>query len=196
MNDSFLFNFLSKQLGGRNLYLVGMMGSGKSRTGPVLANQLSYGFVDVDEIIEKASKNSISNIFAEEGEACFRQLESQVLKEIGCRHSLVVATGGGLVTRPENWGILHQGVVIWINPKREVVLKRLESDPNIRPLLQKNLRQDFDNLFQKRETIYREADLHISIDNESPENVAFLVLRGLEKMLNQKEVPNEQQTTE
>ena len=91
-------------LRGRNLYLVGMMGSGKSQTGLPLAKELGYGFVDMDSVIEQLTKVSIARIFEEEGEEGFRTIESQVLKEVGIRHSLVVATGGGVVTFPENWG--------------------------------------------------------------------------------------------
>ena len=106
---------LRKSLCGRNLYLVGMMGSGKSCTGPYLAKELSYSFVDSDKVIEEVCGLSIPEIFKRDGEEAFRNVESKVLNAIGQRHSLVVATGGGLVTRSENWGILHQGIVIWIN---------------------------------------------------------------------------------
>ena len=89
---------LKEKLGGRNIFLIGMMGSGKSHTGPDLARLINYAFVDTDDVIEKASKQTIAEIFEKEGEKVFRDLEKQVLKEISQHHSLVVATGGGLVT--------------------------------------------------------------------------------------------------
>jgi len=101
---------LRSRLGGRNLYLVGMMGSGKSSSGRPLAQQLGYGFADADPVIEQAAGCTIAEIFERDGEAGFRALESQVLQAIGQRHSLVVATGGGVITKPENWGVLHQGL--------------------------------------------------------------------------------------
>ena len=72
---------LKEKLGGRNIFLIGMMGSGKSQTGPVLAKMINYAFVDTDDVIEKASKQSISSIFEKDGEKVFRDVEKQVLKE-------------------------------------------------------------------------------------------------------------------
>ena len=129
---------LRQRLGGRSLYLVGMMGCGKSSTGRPLAERLGYGFVDVDAVIEQVAGSSISEIFAREGEDSFRDLETQVLRSISERHSLVVATGGGIVTRSENWGMMHQGIVIWLDVERDQLLLRLQSDSTRRPLLQVN----------------------------------------------------------
>ena len=103
---------LKQTLAGRSLYLVGMMGSGKTSTGRPLAERLGYGFVDADAVIEEAAGCSIPQIFDSDGETGFRDIETHVLSAISQRHSLVVATGGGIVTRPENWGMLHQGIVI------------------------------------------------------------------------------------
>ncbi len=190
MTDLSCFNKLSMSLGGRNLYLTGMMGSGKSLTGPPLAKNLAYGFVDIDQVVEKIAQKSIQEIFDAEGEIGFRDLETQVLKEIGKRHSLVVATGGGIVTRSENWGILHQGVVIWIDPNREILLSRLKADQTVRPMLENNLIAKFDALLKERLPLYRESDLHLSVCSESPEEVALSILRELEFLI-QKEIPNE-----
>ena len=78
---------LKEKLGGRNIFLIGMMGSGKSQTGPVLAKMLNYAFVDTDDVIEKASKQSISSIFEKDGEKVFRDVEKKVLKEISSSFS-------------------------------------------------------------------------------------------------------------
>ncbi len=126
---------LKETLGGRNIFLIGMMGSGKSQTGPNLAKMINYAFVDTDDVIEKASKQNISDIFEKDGETGFRGLEKQVLKEISQHHSLVIATGGGLVTVPENWGILHQGIVIWLDLDLKRSIKRIQNDDKKRPLL-------------------------------------------------------------
>ena len=95
--------------------LIGMPGSGKSTVGKQLADQLKRAFVDADtEIVEKAGK-TIPEIFAEVGEAGFRTLETQVLSELGKRSSLIIATGGGCVTREENYQLLHQnGRIFWL----------------------------------------------------------------------------------
>ena len=80
MADQSTQQTLKEKLGGRNIFLIGMMGSGKSKTGPDLAKIINYAFVDIDEVIEKASKQSIAEIFENDGETVFRNLEKQVLK--------------------------------------------------------------------------------------------------------------------
>ena len=185
MTDKFNVESLTKILEGRILYLVGMMGSGKTLTGPYLAKSLNYRFIDQDILIEQVAKKTISEIFGQEGEEEFRDIETQVLKEIGAHHSLVVATGGGVVMRPENWGILHQGIVIWINPSRECLAARLQSDRNHhRPLLDKNnLLSTLENLSKERYPLYREADLQIIVDKETPEEVALEACKQLSSIL-------------
>ena len=171
-------------LGGRILFLVGMMGSGKSNTGPHLATALNYAFVDSDKVIEKSVGKSISAIFSEDGEDEFREIEHQVLKEIGQHHSLIVATGGGVVTSSQNWGILHQGIVIWLNPERERLLTRLRNDRVQRPLLKgEDFVLTFDRIFHERKSLYMESDLEIAIQNESPHEVAEKIIRLLPGIL-------------
>ncbi len=195
MIDSSRLSPLRKRLGGRNLYLVGMMGSGKSATGPLLANQLEYSFVDADVALEAVTKKSIAEIFTDEGEEGFRSLERKVLKEIGQRHSLVVATGGGVVTESENWGILHQGIVVWIDPGREGLLARLLLDKTSRPLLKA---QDpiavLDQLIKKRQPLYKESDLHVLVGEESAQQVADQIVVKLIAKLNEMEGLDERQT--
>ncbi len=175
---------LLKTLSGRIIFLVGMMGSGKSSTGPHLAKSLKYAFVDQDKLIEEVAKTSISKIFEEEGEIGFRQIETKVLKEIGKRHSLVVATGGGVVTCTENWGILHQGIVVWINPSKDRLLLRLQLDDVKRPLLTNSqLAQNLESLLEERYPFYKESDLQINVGKETPEQVANEILRKLSSIL-------------
>ena len=175
---------LRQRLGGRNLYLVGMMGSGKTSTGRPLAQRLEYGFVDSDAVIEQAAGCTIPDIFKREGESGFRNLETQVLSAISQRHSLVVATGGGAVTRPENWGAMHQGIVIWLDVEQQRLLKRLESDDTSRPLLQE---QDpalaLNTLLTARRPMYAEADLTVVIDAEPPDEVADGILKLLPTLI-------------
>ena len=127
---------LKQRLSGRSIYLIGMMGSGKTSTGRPLAKRLGYGFVDADAVIEQAAGCSIPAIFERDGEAGFRAIERQVLNTISQRHSLVVATGGGVVTTPENWGQLHSGIVVWLDVDRGQLLALLRADSTLRPLLQ------------------------------------------------------------
>jgi shikimate kinase len=188
---------LKEKLGGRNIFLIGMMGSGKSQTGPVLAKMINYAFVDTDDVIEKASKQSISSIFEKDGEKVFRDVEKKVLKEISQHHSLVIATGGGLVTLPENWGILHQGIVIWLDLDLKRSIKRLESDQKIRPLLLgDNLAENFSQIYESRKPIYLESDLRIEVEDQSPYEVATMVAEHLPSILIDPETQAERHTTE
>ncbi len=183
-------------LKGRNLYLVGMMGSGKSSTGDPLANSLRYSFIDTDSVIETLFKKSIKNIFDDHGEEQFRDAETEVLQSIGQRHSLVVATGGGIVLKPENWGVLHQGIVIWLNPDLNQLTRRLKSEVSKRPLLNKvDPETSLASLLKERKRFYSEADLNIKVQEETPEAVANLILQNLQSILTDPQDPSAQQTT-
>ena len=175
---------LKQRLGGRSLYLVGMMGSGKTSTGRPLAERLGYGFVDADAVIEQAAGCSIPEIFERDGEAGFRALESQVLNAIGQRHSLVVATGGGVVTQQENWGLLHSGIVVWLDVVPEQLMQRLRADSTVRPLLQTDDPDAALNaLLNQRRPLYAEADRSVVINQETPLAVADGILQLLPSLL-------------
>ena len=175
---------LKQRLGGRSLYLIGMMGSGKTSTGRPLAERLGYGFVDADAVIEQAAGCSIPEIFDRDGEAGFRSLESQVLNAISQRHSLVVATGGGVVTQPENWGMLHSGIVIWLDVMPDQLLQRLNADSTVRPLLQTaDPEAALNALLNERRPLYAEADLTVVINDETPEAVADGILQLVPSLL-------------
>ena len=175
---------LQQRLGGRSLYLVGMMGSGKTSTGRPLAERLGYGFVDADAVIEQAAGCSIPEIFERDGEEGFRKLESQVLSAISQRHSLVVATGGGVVTQPENWGLLHSGIVIWLDVVSDQLLQRLKADSTVRPLLQTaDPEAALNTLLNERRPLYAEADLTVVITDEPPEAVADGILQLVPSLL-------------
>ncbi|MEY4360317.1 MAG: hypothetical protein RLZZ631_1803 [Cyanobacteriota bacterium] len=178
---------LRQRLEGLNLYLVGMMGSGKSTAGRHLAEQLGYRFLDADTSIEQVAGCSIPDLFAREGEAGFRQLESAVLNQIASWHSLVVATGGGVVTRPENWGQMHQGVVIWLDAPQDLLLERLSNDPTPRPLMAaEDPSQRLSELLSQRRPLYAQADLHIVQDGRAPEQVADQILEALPSVLKER----------
>ena len=188
---------LKEKLGGRNIFLIGMMGSGKTQTGPYLARMINYAFVDTDDVIEKAAKQSITAIFEKDGETGFRDLEKQVLKEISQHHSLVIATGGGLVTLPENWGILHQGIVIWLDLDLNRSIQRIERDDKERPLLIKeDLAHTYSQIYESRKSIYLESDLRIEVEDQSPSEVASMIADRLPSILINEETQAERHTTE
>ena len=175
---------LKQRLGGRSIFLIGMMGSGKTSTGRPLAERLGYGFVDADAVIEQAAGCSIAEMFQRDGEPEFRALEKQVLNSISQRHSLVVATGGGVVTQKENWGLLHSGIVIWLDVVQEQLLKRLQADRTVRPLLQTaDPEAALNDLLAERKGLYAEADLTVVINDEPPEAVADGIVQLLPGLL-------------
>jgi shikimate kinase len=178
---------LAQRLEGLNLYLVGMMGTGKSALGQPLAEALGYRFIDADTTVEQVAKRSIGEIFASDGEAGFRALETAVLNQIASWHSLVVATGGGVVTRQENWGHMRQGVVVWLDAPTELLLERIAADPTPRPLMQSpDPAVRLAELLGERQPLYAQADLRIKQNGETPEQLAQMVLEALPSILKER----------
>jgi len=177
-------------LQGVSLYLVGMMGAGKTTVGRLLATELGYRFVDTDEIIETAAGKSISEIFAEEGETAFRQLETQVLGQVSVYTKLCIATGGGIVMKPENWSYLQQGLVVWLDVPVELLYARLAEDSS-RPLLQDvDPKEKLRSLFLQRQPMYSQADLRITIsEDQTPEQITQRVLEAIPSVLKKPQSP-------
>jgi shikimate kinase len=175
---------LCAKLQGLNLYLVGMMGVGKSTIGQLLGERLGYQFFDTDTLIENLAHQSIPQIFATQGEMAFREIESRVLAELSSYKNLVVATGGGVVLRRENWSHLQHGLVIWLDVPIEDLYARLEGDDN-RPLLQTpDPKGTLAALLQQRRPLYTEADLHlIPAPGETPEQTVDRVLGAIPSVL-------------
>ena len=124
-----------------DVVLVGLPGSGKSAIGRRLAHRHGASFVDLDDVIEKATGQTIPTIFAERGEAAFRALERQAVADLGPADRgadvrLVIATGGGAVIDPRNrWALYRGRVPVWLDVRPEVLDQRLRRSPNVRPLM-------------------------------------------------------------
>lgn len=163
-----------------NLYLIGMMGSGKTTVGTLLAQQLGYSFIDTDTVIEQATQRSIPEIFAQDGEAEFRRIETQVLAQIAPHVRMVVATGGGLPVQVENWSYLQYGIVVWLDVPPAVLYERLKGDRS-RPLLQtEDPYQRLTDLLDQRRSRYAQADVTITITpHESPDQTADRVIAAV-----------------
>lgn len=151
----------------RPVYLVGMMGAGKTTIGRALARKLGWQFVDLDHELESRCGVRVSIIFDIEGEQGFRKRESAALDECTRRSGIVLATGGGAVLDPKNRQLLRErGMVVYLRASIDELFRRVERDRN-RPLLQTdNPRQRLQELLQQREPLYEEvADLVFDTGN-------------------------------
>lgn len=142
----------------QNLYLVGMMGAGKTSIGRQLAKRLQRRFVDVDHEIEAMTGVRIPTIFEIEGEAGFRDREAQAVAALTAQDGLVLATGGGAVLREENRKALRDtGVVVYLCAPPQTLYERTRHDRN-RPLLQvENPMKRIEELYMQRDPLYREV---------------------------------------
>ncbi|KAK8940760.1 hypothetical protein KSP39_PZI010297 [Platanthera zijinensis] len=123
----------------RCIYLVGMMGSGKTTVGEILSEVLGYSFFDSDKLVEQAvGMYSVAQIFKEHSEGFFRDNESKALKDLSLNRRLVVATGGGAVIRPINWRYMKRGITVWLDVPLEALARRIAAvGTESRPLLNK-----------------------------------------------------------
>lgn len=148
------------------------MGSGKSTVGPPLARRLGYDFIDLDDEIERLASRSIAKMFDDEGEAAFRRLETSALRGTAATKDVVVALGGGVMTRAINRSFLAEsGVTIYLQVPAGVLVERLRPIASGRPLLldargfvlgEEAMRDRIETMLVERESAYRRADYVVS----------------------------------
>ena len=150
-----------------NIYLIGLMGVGKTTIGKQLAKALQRPFYDSDKVIEETTGTSIPTIFKYEGEEGFRLREQEVIQYLTSLSGIVMATGGGSVLKPENRALLiENGFVVYLYCSIDKILYRTRHDTQ-RPLLQTaNPRQHLKSLLTQREPLYR-ACANLKIDSGS-----------------------------
>ena len=167
-----IHGILSRQM--KNIVLIGMPGCGKSTIGNLLARKLGRKFVDADEEIIQLAGKSIPEIFAQDGEEIFREWETMALEHLGKQSGLVIATGGGCVTRQRNYPALHQnGSIVWL----ERDLSLLPTDG--RPLSQSNRLEE---MYAVRKPLYEAfADVRVA-NTGSPEDTVTEILSKLEEL--------------
>lgn len=141
-----------------NLVLIGFMGSGKSSVGRIAAKALGFQFLDTDQIIIERSGRQISEIFASDGEAAFRAMETQVIESLMHLRRCMISTGGGAILAARNRELLRSlGYVVCLTASEEVLFERVSRNAK-RPLLQtENPRETLSKLIAERNGLYNET---------------------------------------
>lgn len=168
-----------------NIILIGFMGCGKSTVGIRLSYRLRRTLLDTDKLIEKEEKRTISEIFAQDGEEYFRQLETKCLqKMIQTEKNQIISVGGGLPIREENHALLRKlGTVVYLRAKPETIYERLKNDTT-RPLLQgDNPQEKIRTLMKQRASIYEKAaDVLIDVDEKDFDRILDEITEKLNEM--------------
>ncbi|MGE5197421.1 MAG: shikimate kinase [Deltaproteobacteria bacterium] len=166
----------------KNIFLVGFMATGKTAVGREIARKKKWQFLDLDELIELKERRSISSIFAKEGEAYFRRIEKQALKEVAREDKFVIACGGGIVMDSDNITIMKDnGIMICLTATAEVILKR-SSGFTHRPLLNvADPKGRVDLLLKLRAPYYAQAHKTIDTSKLSIKEVAGRILKLIGK---------------
>uniref|UniRef100_A0A5B7AU41 shikimate kinase n=1 Tax=Davidia involucrata TaxID=16924 RepID=A0A5B7AU41_DAVIN len=195
---------VSSYLNGQCIFLVGMMGSGKTTVGKILAEALGYSFVDSDEYVEEfQGGSSVAQIFKQCGESIFRDYESEALLKLSSLPRQVVATGGGAVVRPINWKHMKQGVTVYLDVPLDALARRIAAvGTDSRPLLNFESGDPYTKAFmglftlsKKRGDAYCNADATVSVQciaaklgvedlsDITPTAIALEVLLQIENLL-------------
>ena len=160
-----------------NLVFLGMMGSGKSSIGLLVAKKLKFNFIDVDNEIEKKLGTSISKIFADKGEVFFRKVEEKLtLKNLKLHSSVISLGGGAFINENIRKEVLKSHVSFWLNWDNNILLDRIKNSKK-RPLAISSTDDQIINLIKKRSNIYAKALFEIKCDNLSKNEVVNKIIK-------------------
>jgi shikimate kinase len=170
------------------ILLTGFMGSGKTTVGPLIADQLGFRFIDLDEQVEKAAGRSAAALFLERGESIFRALETAVLTQALAEEDVVIATGGGALTSEATLALAKDGgVVVYLRVALDTLAERLEPDEQ-RPMLKDDdgrvlrgarLLDRIESILKGRQPYYEQADIIIDAEDKAPADVAAAVVEAI-----------------
>jgi shikimate kinase len=161
-----------------NIALIGFMGAGKSLTGVNLARRLKKKFLETDSLIEHRVGKSIPEIFSEDGETAFREVETEIAREVAAEENAVIACGGGMVLNKVNMDRLRENaVIVYLDIDPDIILKRLMNSGDKRPLLNTpDRKQRIMGLLKQRKPIYeREADIRVAVDNIDADTAGLII---------------------
>jgi shikimate kinase len=168
-----------------NVILIGARGSGKTTVAKLLAERLGWSYVDADDEIEARAGKSIAEIFAAEGEAAFRDRESQVVADLAARDHAVIALGGGAVMRAENRQAIEQSRVVWLTASPATLWRRVAADaataqrrPRLSP--QGGITEIIATLDARREIYRRCAHQVVDTEGKTPREIADAICEKLD----------------
>lgn len=157
----------------RNIVITGFMGTGKSTVGSLVADAIGWSFVDADDEIESRTGRIIADIFAEDGEAAFRRIESVVCQSLAARTQVVIATGGGMLLDERNRTVmLASGMVVCLRADPDELALRLADEIDQRPLL----KGDWRALYAQRQPIYDSLPFQVETTGKTPQEVALEIV--------------------
>ncbi|MEI7695244.1 MAG: shikimate kinase [Chlorobium sp.] len=172
--------------------MTGLSGSGKSTIGPLLANSLGYEFIDLDQAIEKSAGKSITNIFAEDGETFFRNLEKMTLDRIVARKNMVISLGGGVLENDQSWALIQKsGTLVYLKSPVKTVARRL-SNKSDRPLLRgengsklsrEEIEEKITAILAQRRLRYESAEITVETDIKRIGSTVEELTRKIERYL-------------
>ncbi|MEK6657616.1 MAG: shikimate kinase [Nitrospirota bacterium] len=163
----------------KSIVITGFMGTGKTTVGKRLSEEYNLEFIDTDELIEKKAGNKkVNKIFAEFGEAHFRKLEKEVIREIAEKKDAVIATGGGAIVDKKNLAVLKKcsSIIICLTSRPDVIVLRTRNEKGARPLLNSdNPLIKIEELLKKRVDAYSKADVIIDTSDLTPDEVIIKI---------------------
>jgi shikimate kinase len=173
---------MSSRSEGDNIVLIGFMGAGKSTVGRELERLGGFRMVDLDSVVVQLAGRSIPEIFATEGEERFRDYETSALRSLVGVRRTVIATGGGIIGREENWKVMHRlGFLVYLRASWATLRQRLAGSQG-RPLadLGQELRQ-VEELWLRRLPLYERSDISVDTDELNAAGVAMAILQKMER---------------
>ena len=169
----------------KNIVLIGFMGTGKTTTGKLLSEKLSFPFFDTDKIIEQNTGMSIPQLFEKVGEKEFRNYETEVVKLLSDTEGCVISCGGGIVLNKTNMDLLSRnGIIVYLKASIDTIVKRIVDDKN-RPIIaaMENPKDEIEKLLNKRKQFYQRHNFSFDVDNLTPDTIVTNIINAVKEIL-------------
>ena len=169
----------------KNIVLIGMSGVGKTTIGDALSRALNREFLDIDILIERQTNISIENIFSIHGEVYFRELESNIVKQIYQDKNLIISTGGGIVLVKDNIDRLREnGIIVLLEGTIDYIINNIKKSKNNRPLLNGvDIQEKVKSLYNNRKELYLSAgDFIVLVNNKSVDEIVYEIIERCVKI--------------